>query len=58
MDMPVMMEALELRFAPLMTGRDHIQRYRMKPHGWEYRRLPATVDPVEVTEFLRMWTRG
>lgn len=33
------------------TGND-TKGYRNKPYGWEYRMLPATVDPSFVTEVL------
>lgn len=59
MDLPQMITLLNKRFAGEISsaGRDgsYPEHYRMKPHGWEYRRLPATINPREVAKYLRTW---
>lgn len=58
MDMPRMISELGIRFGVEITnsGRGSMpEPYRMKSHGWEYRMLPATIDPQAVARFLKEW---
>ena len=58
-DIATIIERLDKRFEPHWKGvKRHPQWWRTKPYGWEYRRLPATVDPLVVTQVLaeEFWT--
>lgn len=62
-DIAAIIARLNRRFEPYYKGiQRHPHHWRPKAHGWEYRRLPATVDPAMVTlvlaeEFLTADTR-
>lgn len=44
---------LEAEFRPLGKIRTvAIDTWRYKPYGWEYRLLPATIDPADVAKWL------
>ena len=54
MDIPKMMATLARRFEGTMRPLGiPPEAYRMKPYGWEWRRLPASVDPELVARVLR-----
>jgi hypothetical protein len=52
-------ETLDKRFLAYYQGiKRHPHFWRAKAHGWEWRRLPATVDPIIVATVLaeEFWT--
>ena len=58
-DIASIIQRLDKRFESHWKGvKRHPHYWRTQPHGWEYRRLPATVDPLVVTQVLaeEFWT--
>ena len=58
-DIASIIQRLDKRFEKYWTGvKRHPHWWRTQPHGWEYRRLPATVDPLIITQVLaeEFWT--
>lgn len=52
-DIPNIVFALDDKFASEIKVANRIPgMYEMKPHGWEYRSLPASVDVVVIADFL------
>jgi hypothetical protein len=52
-DMMKLIERLDIRFETFYKGiQRHPHWFRSKPYGFEYRRLPATIDPMVVTQVL------
>lgn len=52
-DIAEMKALLDERFRQYYEGvKRHPHEWRPKPYGWEYRRLPATVDPRIVTDTI------
>ena len=58
-DIASIIQRLDKRFESYWKGvKRHPDWWRTQPHGWEYRRLPATVDPLIITQVLaeEFWT--
>ena len=58
-DINTIIKRLDERFESHWKGvKRHPHWWRTQPHGWEYRRLPATVDPLIITQVLaeEFWT--
>ena len=58
-DIGAIIQRLDKRFQSHWKGvKRHPHWWRTQPYGWEYRRLPATVDPVIITQVLaeEFWT--
>lgn len=52
-DMPLIIKAFDERFKKeILAAQRTLGAYRMKPHGFEYRSLPATIDSIAVTQLL------
>lgn len=53
MDMPKIIQLLDKAFkSEIDAAKRIVGCYEMKPHGFEYRSLPASVDPRKVAEVL------